>query len=1303
MTSTDARSFPTFTEYFAAVHGGHTPYGWQSELASRLPGDGWPSVIEVPTGLGKTTTIATAVFELARQCHARRVHRPDGSLPPRRTAPQRIFHVVNRRSLVDDTGDYVGALAAAINDAVPGSTLAPVREALTELLGEGSTVPVVGARIHGASPRQGSWLRATGCTIVTLTPHQLVSRLVMRGFGVSNGARPIHAALVGIDRLVLVDEPHLAVPTIHTLADAEALQRAAPTTLGIPLGQTVLLGATVPYEAARLVSTRTRTPLAAASLSASTSARASKEYARRLGAIRTLEVQRTSTVSDTAFVKKLVACAVAAWVDGNRRVAVMVNTVAVAQAVHAALPGALHAVKSAAPTTLVTSRFRPVDRPVVGLGEAGITVATQCLEVGVDVSFDALVTELCSWDALVQRLGRLNRDGSATQAMAYLVTAPRGAVRAGARAVYGDTLGALSAVIDDAGEGAVIDVSRSGLDALRARAEALDITLATPVPRSGTLHRGLVPLMVQTRPSPVPDLPVDALVSGPDASPSSDILVAWRSHPGLLAPGGAQHVRAAESVAVPRTALLSFLAAEPGDRTHVTDLETLAEEVPPRYVAAQADLSKLRVWDPQSESWTGVRDLGAVAVARRAVLPCAWGGYDMHRGWTGVPGSAPAGDVSVAATLFDLHGLQTAGLTLPAEPTAFILTPSSITEAGRLLAPVSSVDQDALTSALTEASELLTMLAAVPVDDVDIAVEEAGARVRGITARILTAALGPFGTSTALRVAVETLTASALHVTARWVVRTAGGGESEVGLTRHQEQVADWVLSDARAAGTDPDIAHLVSLAGRLHDEGKADVRFQRMLAGDQTAHVSSGVLVTQDGQTGKPRTQPLLAKSIDGGTEDTRSRRLSDARLRRVSGLPEGWRHEGASVAAVPDVDGADLVRHLVGSHHGWYRPAFQPVEPDQDQGFAHAAGFLELNAEYGPWGLAYLEAVLRLADWRASALPHDDDDERAPSAPDARPPSPQQRPIQDATPRASTHQALPGLETHPLTGWFAVVGLLGAAEVLGDRSATVRWDMRATGSAPTIPVIDCAVPLDHLVRAVLHSPLWDDAQQQISTGTGSSAGLGVKNQKLAPAVTLRSILAGTANEMLLGLVGDLGRAVPAGPGGKVELPIVPFANNSSYPAVALRRVGAAASVDSTVAALLDPNAGYDTTTCDGGMDRPLSAVPKDTGLGGVGDERITRAHLAPLAVAGMALSGTTGAQPLGLNRRSRPARLRLPLPTRPTGLDELRSLLVGAWSPDSWQWSLIGNTWVLELEQSTRGKSDISWQGRAVRRDAQ
>jgi CRISPR-associated endonuclease/helicase Cas3 len=166
------------------------------------------------------------------------------------------------------------------------------------------------------------------------------------------------------------------------------------------------------------------------------------------------------------------------------------------------------------------------------------------------------------------------------------------------------------------------------------------------------------------------------------------------------------------------------------------------------------------------------------------------------------------------------------------------------------------------------------------------------------------------------------------------------------------------------------------------HDCGKLDERFQILLHhGDEIAALAA----TQ-----------ALAKSAYIPTSPSARRALREA-----SGLPESYRHETLSTqlaeahAAMPDEQLlADLLLHLIASHHGHARP-LAPVsddgEPPSIEGklgtqtislsgkdrrrwTAHrvdsglADRFWRLTRRYGWWGLAYLEAILRLGDWYAS-----------------------------------------------------------------------------------------------------------------------------------------------------------------------------------------------------------------------------------------------------------------------------------------------------------------------------------------------
>lgn len=85
--------------------------------------------------------------------------------------------------------------------------LEPVRRALDTLLPPRGDRLLVTAAIHGESPDDKAWKRAIGPTAISRTPTQLVSRALMRGVNVSTRTRSMHAGLVGVDRLIVFDEP----------------------------------------------------------------------------------------------------------------------------------------------------------------------------------------------------------------------------------------------------------------------------------------------------------------------------------------------------------------------------------------------------------------------------------------------------------------------------------------------------------------------------------------------------------------------------------------------------------------------------------------------------------------------------------------------------------------------------------------------------------------------------------------------------------------------------------------------------------------------------------------------------------------------------------------------------------------------------------------------------------------------------------------------------------------------------------------------------------------------------------------
>jgi CRISPR-associated endonuclease/helicase Cas3 len=200
---------------------------------------------------------------------------------------------------------------------------------------------------------------------------------------------------------------------------------------------------------------------------------------------------------------------------------------------------------------------------------------------------------------------------------------------------------------------------------------------------------------------------------------------------------------------------------------------------------------------------------------------------------------------------------------------------------------------------------------------------------------------------------------------------------TEVRLDSHLNGCERWVESFGHEL---PEMERkTVIRAAGLHDIGKADPRFQAWLRG---------------GNPVKPH--ELIAKSRRSGQNWA-----AIERARQLAGYPKGGRHELMSMALLRDHCedfagvGFDLLLHLVASHHGRCRP-FASVVEDGDpvhvtyNGWRAATDhrlesadsgvcerFWRLTRRYGWYGLAYLEALVRLADCQQSEAEQNEEGE--------------------------------------------------------------------------------------------------------------------------------------------------------------------------------------------------------------------------------------------------------------------------------------------------------------------------------------
>lgn len=955
-------SVDDFDAFHRAVHGEDKgAFNWQTRLLQQIVKDRtWPRVLDLPTGSGKTTCIDIALFALALDTSEELA---------KRWCPRRIAMVVDRRIVVDQVAERGRKLLRALVDEDAKPVVREVAARLSSLSRKGEE-PIGVFTLRGGMPKDDGWARTPDQPLILAsTVDQLGSRLLIQGYGVSKGMKPVHAGLLGNDVLLLLDEVHLSQPFADTLQALDRLRsRFAQTSPLTTRFHHVLLSATPgisevqPFQLSQ------------------DEKRSDSLLGPRLHAKKST---RLIEVTERVALEQACVDEARKLIERHNVVAVVVNRLASASNISRRLCETL---ADAVEVKLLTGRMRPLDRDEVlqslrsrimtGRDRARaekklVVVGTQCIEAGADFDFDALVTEAASLDALRQRFGRIDRLG-AYQNSENVIVRDKSVKN---DPVYGEAISSTVAWIKKGLVKKTKTIDFGVLSLPRPTDDELKDLLA-PKEHAPALLPAYLDLWMQTSPAPVVVPDVSLWLHGPKAGPA-DVQVVWRTdlceddlsasfnakegevakeQPALIV--AAIRPSSLEAISLPFVAARRWLRGE-GAVGDIADVEGVVVD------DSEPQPGKLALrWNGDNSA---VISSDALRPGDTIVVPATRGG--IQDGCFEPSSHTPVFDLAEQAALF---GRGQPVLRLQEKVLAqwvLVLPVDDLHEARSTLKILA--DKSEHTSwrklwleALVRSRESII---------VDVGEPWTVLQGRRIGPQTLRAFLQPD------------------HVMENGVELTTDDDDSfhagrSVTLSEHSADVEDFARDYATAAGLSKPLAEDIALAGWLHDIGKADRRFQVLLrAGNEINFF-------------KDETPWAKSAMLPGAKS---AHRLAQ----RKSKYPKGARHEVQSVAMLEkqmDVVKAkahdiDLVLHLVASHHGYCRPFAPVVTEDSSVEVAlpnhtskrfgsicfgstssnhllHrldaplADRFWRLVEKYGWQELCWLEAILRLADHRAS-----------------------------------------------------------------------------------------------------------------------------------------------------------------------------------------------------------------------------------------------------------------------------------------------------------------------------------------------
>lgn len=928
-----------FPAFFAAVNEGRQPFSWQRRLVDHILTEcRWPDRINAPTGSGKSSVIEAHIFVNAVSATSEGIR-----------VPRRLVAAVDRRALVDNQYQRALSIRQRLADAEDdiSQRVAAALKSLATNTGVDFEAPWLSVvSLRGGQQNLAVWRDdPSACGIICATPDMWGSRALFRGYGTSRRARPRDAGLLTVDTALVIDEAHLNRQLLMTARRIGQLQ-ATGASLGVPGLQVVETSAT---PAPTTAGSPAVTEVGVREDDLTEPTEADVNLVRRLltpKPVHLLPVPEwpgSSAAAAKVVANVLVDRARALKSERSGTVGVFVNTVKRALEVAELLR--IPADRSVVPPTVVVvvGPMRPHDRDelqarwprlltVKGNAEVDYLVATQTLEVGADLDLPAAVTELAPAQSIVQRVGRVNRLGlHVNPRVEVIVPAGFESTRLEAAGPYTreDLETGLVWLRErcDRAEGlAAWAVSRDERPPVtprrllyqRLEAADADLLAATSQPLFDEfdldlwLHDDLDPdrdqsfLVVRER------LPLDA----------SQALAVLKATPPRV------HECFPVALGVLRTLLSSDRKPERMFRVRsgeVVEFLSPTELRPGDIVIVDSSMVVIRENVVHTEPQRMADDV-----------------YERE---------SERSDEAAAVRImpFTDSNRNKSDPYLPLlERLAPILVEDSRDTRGRRheMADALEQDIDGVTAVLDSAAG-------------DALTQELRSATRALRrAKYLTeVTVGRDENGDLAWVVVSSLTRR-LRSNLRQVVSPS---ERAVLLMDHADAVGQRAARLGGAVGIASALVDDLEWAGRHHDDGKRDRRFQAML--------------------GNPAEAEAWAKSARG--------RIRQARQHQARIEPAGWRHEQLSVVVAADADDAssahrDLALRLVGTSHGHGRPFFPhsagQLLHEDDAGMLATAGRLfdrggwddlidATHAQWGIWGCAYLEALLRAADCQVSA----------------------------------------------------------------------------------------------------------------------------------------------------------------------------------------------------------------------------------------------------------------------------------------------------------------------------------------------